>query len=82
LRPSSLPSSTLPYRAVNGCQGFGDVLLPDHPQGAQMISGWSHFGEPASPQPPPAPAAAPSGRTRPTTTTTAPPRPQWDPVAC
>jgi len=85
LRPTSIPSFTLPYRPVLGYGGFGDVLLPEPDQDAQVIASWAHYGAPAATpavtQAPPAP-----GRTTappaPTTTTTTSPRPPWDPSAC
>ena len=83
--PAGVPSFTLPYRAVIGYGSFGDVLLPEPSQDAQVIAAWQNYGAPGSEQtlsstaPPaakkgssPAPAAAP--------TTNA--RPPWDPVAC
>lgn len=54
LRPSAMPSWTLPYRAVNGYGGYGDVLMPEPTQDAQVIAAWQDYGAPrhaASPAP-------------------------------
>jgi len=48
LRPAGMPSFTLPYRAVNGYRGFGDVLMPEPAQDAQVIAIWSNYGAPGS----------------------------------
>jgi LCP family protein required for cell wall assembly len=85
LRPASVPSFTLPYRAVNGYRGFGDVLMPEPVQDTQVIATWAHYGVPGSePTTTSAPPAA--GHTRGSTAVATPPssspRPPWDPVAC
>ena len=87
LRPADVPSFTLPYRAVNGYGSFGDVLLPEPGQDAQVIAAWQQYGAPggsqtttASTAPPTTKRGATTARTPPTTTTTA--RPAWDPTAC
>ena len=85
--PADVPSFTLPYRAINGYGSFGDVLLPEPSQDAQVIAAWQSYGAPGSaPAPsstaPPAankgPVRAPAPAAVPTTNT----RPPWDPVAC
>lgn len=55
LRPTGIPSWTLPYRAVNGYGGYGDVLLPEPSQDAAVIAAWQASGKasaaPAGPPP-------------------------------
>ncbi len=58
LRPTDMPSWTLPYRAVNGYGSYGDVLMPDPPQDAQVIAAWQSYGAPSSGGPPPATTVA------------------------
>lgn len=53
LRPAEMPSWTLPYHAVAGYGGYGDVLMPDPSQDAAVIAAWQGYGTSGSP-----PAAA------------------------
>ena len=84
--PANVPSFTLPYQIANGYRGFGDVLLPQAAQDAQVIAAWQNYGAPASPQVPSSTAPPTTKRTAappPTaTTSTTSPRPPWDPTAC
>lgn len=48
LRPSSVPSYTLPTNAVLNYQNFGDVLMPIKSQDAQIISEWENGPAPAT----------------------------------
>ena len=90
LRPGDIPSFTLPYRAVNGYGGFGDVLLPVPGEDANVINAWGQYGAPggSEPAPPPTPPpttrrgapATPSAATPATTATTT--HAPWDPTAC
>jgi len=84
LRPADVPSFTLPYRAVNGYGGFGDVLLPETGQATQVIAAWQNYGAPGESQPTPASTAPKRGAApaRPPATTTPTPRPPWDPTSC
>jgi LCP family protein required for cell wall assembly len=86
--PAAVPSFTLPYRAVNGYRGFGDVLLPVPAEDAQVVAAWSTYGAPGAQQPP-ATRAPPTTARRGRSVTTTPPatsptesHPPWDPVAC
>jgi LCP family protein required for cell wall assembly len=87
LHPADVPSFSLPSQAVLGYRGFGDVLLPQPAQDAQVIAAWQNYGAPGSQQQAPAPTTPPppskKGRAAPaplvTTTTVKPP---WDPSAC
>ncbi|MBV8980842.1 MAG: LCP family protein, partial [Acidimicrobiia bacterium] len=91
-RPGDVPSFTLPYNAVNGYGGFGDVLLPIAAQDRQVIDAWQNYGAPGAEQPPPtsspatsAPRTRSPGRTAttsPPTTPTSAPHAAWDPTAC
>ncbi|MBV8160849.1 MAG: LCP family protein [Acidimicrobiia bacterium] len=88
--PAGVPSFTLPYRAVNGYRGFGDVLLPVQSQDAQVIAAWQQFGAPTSAAPPPtsptgngrSTPASPASNANSTSTASSGTRPPWDPVAC
>jgi hypothetical protein len=73
LHPANVPSFTLPYRAVNGYPGFGDVLLLVSAGDAQVIAAWVQYGAPrgSARTAPAAPAPAPTNT-----------RPPWDPAAC
>lgn len=44
LRPSTVPSYTLPTTVVNNYQGYGDVLMPTKSADAQVISDWANVG--------------------------------------
>ncbi len=46
MKPTGIPSWTLPYRAVNGFGGFGDVLMPVPDQDAAVIAAWQGYGAP------------------------------------
>jgi LCP family protein required for cell wall assembly len=46
LRPSTVPSFTLPTTIVNNYQGFGDVLMPIKSQDNQVIADWESAGVP------------------------------------
>ena len=85
LRPASMPSFTLPYRAINGYRGFGDVLMPEPAQDAQVIATWTHYGTPGSQRtatsPPPAAGHAAASTAALPAPSISPP-PPWDPVAC
>jgi polyisoprenyl-teichoic acid--peptidoglycan teichoic acid transferase len=88
-KPADLPSFTLPYRAVNGYRGFGDVLLPEPSLDAQVIGAWSNYRTPRSGQTTTTPSSqTPAVTRRGTRTTTAPAapgtetRPPWDPTGC
>src|SRR5438105_2272023 len=88
LHPANVPSFTLPYRAVNGYRGFGDVLLPVPTEDAQVIAAWVQYGAPGGSLPT-TPSTAPPTTTRGARTAPAAPapaptntRPPWDPVAC
>jgi LCP family protein required for cell wall assembly len=85
LRPADIPSFTLPYRVVNGYRGFGDVLMPEPAQDAQVLATWGNYGapgsEPAPTSAPPTSAHAGASAATPTPPPTSP-RPPWDPVAC
>jgi anionic cell wall polymer biosynthesis LytR-Cps2A-Psr (LCP) family protein len=89
-KPAGVPSFTLPYRAVNGYRGFGDVLLPAPSQDAQVIGAWSLYGAPGGGQSTATSSSSegPAVTRRGTQTTTAPAapgtetRPPWDPTAC
>ena len=82
--PADVPSFTLPYHAVIGYGSFGDVLLPDPAQDAQVIAAWQNYGAPGSApsaaSPSPAPTTAKKSTPPPPTTTST--RPPWDPAAC
>jgi hypothetical protein len=87
LRPADIPSFTLPYRAVNGYRGFGDVLIPEPAQDAQVLAAWANYGAPGSEPTPPATSTAPTaGRAGASAAPSPPPstspRPPWDPVPC
>lgn len=43
LRPSGIPSWTLPYTAANNYGSYGDVLLPDKAADTQVIQEWSTY---------------------------------------
>ena len=86
VKPGSIPSWTLPYRAVNNYRGYGDVLFPVSAQ-SSVIAAWQSYGAPA-PTPKattssprgagaqsPAPAAALAAPAP-------PPVPPWDPQPC
>jgi LCP family protein required for cell wall assembly len=85
LRPASMTSFTLPYRAINGYGGFGDVLMPAPAQDAQVITTWAHYGALGS-QSTAAAAPPPAGHSAASTAAVTPPsrsqHPPWDPVAC
>jgi LCP family protein required for cell wall assembly len=88
LHPANVPSFTLPYRAVNGYGGFGDVLLPVPTDDAQVIAAWVQYGAPGGSLLT-APSTAPPTTTRGARTAPAAPapaptntRPPWDPAAC
>jgi LCP family protein required for cell wall assembly len=51
LHPSGMPSFTLPSRAVNNYQSYGDVLMPNPAQDAAVIAAWEGYGASASPSP-------------------------------
>ena len=82
--PADVPSFTLPYHAVIGYGSFGDVLLPDPAQDAQVIAAWQNYGAPGSApsaaSPSPAPTTAKKSTPPPPATTST--RPPWDPAAC
>jgi LCP family protein required for cell wall assembly len=86
--PASVPSFTLPNRAVLGYRGFGDVLLPEPAQDAQVVAAWQQYGAPGTHQAPPSttPTTAKKGarpaRTTPAAAPANNPRPPWDPTAC
>jgi anionic cell wall polymer biosynthesis LytR-Cps2A-Psr (LCP) family protein len=86
LHPADVPSFSLPNQAVLGYRGFGDVLLPQPAQDAQVIAAWQSYGAPASQPQTPASTAPPATSNKrgapaaPTTTTTV--KPPWDPSAC
>ena len=87
LHPTAVPSFTLPYRAVNGYRGFGDVLLPVPNQDAQVIAAWQQYGAPGTSPPAAAPTTPPAAGRGAQTPAPAPApgtntRPPWDPVAC
>jgi LCP family protein required for cell wall assembly len=87
LRPADIPSFTLPYRAVNGYRGFGDVLIPEPAQDAQVLAAWANYGAPGSEPTPPATSTAPTARRAGASAAPSPPpstspRPPWDPVPC
>ena len=46
LRPSGIPSWTMPYRPVDNYGSFGDVLLPDKAADAQVIQEWLTYTPP------------------------------------
>ena len=49
LHPTSIPSWTLPYVAANNYKHYGDVLIPQPAQDAQVIAQWQSYGSvPAS----------------------------------
>jgi LCP family protein required for cell wall assembly len=62
LHPTSVPSWTLPYVAANNYKGYGDVLMPQPAQDAQVITQWQSYGSAAAPRTS-APASAPSSVT-------------------
>jgi len=62
LHPTSIPSWTLPYVAANNYKGYGDVLMPQPAQDAQVIAQWESYGSAAAPRSS-APASAPSSVT-------------------
>ncbi|MGH9130799.1 MAG: LCP family protein [Acidimicrobiales bacterium] len=66
LRPSNVPSFTLPTNSVLNYESFGDVLLPIKSADAKIISDWQSGNTPG------APAAKPATKANaaPTTTTT------------
>ena len=83
-RPGAMPSWTLPYRAVNNYGSYGDVLIPERAQDAQIIATWASYGAPAitsGPSPQIAPTSAPGPATAaaggPSATS-----PPWDPTPC
>ncbi|HET6793961.1 MAG TPA: LCP family protein, partial [Acidimicrobiales bacterium] len=47
LKPATIPSWTLPYKAELNYGSFGDVLLPEPDQDQQVISAWQSYGAPA-----------------------------------
>ena len=51
LQPSGIPSWTMPYKAVSGYRGLGDVLLPEQAQDAQVISQWESYQAPSAKAP-------------------------------
>ncbi|MGH3579216.1 MAG: LCP family protein, partial [Mycobacterium sp.] len=58
LQPSAVPSYTIPTRAVNGYQSFGDVLFAVQPQTGQVVAQFLNSGAPPpAPGPPPSPAS-------------------------
>jgi LCP family protein required for cell wall assembly len=75
VKPGSIPSWTLPYRAVNNYKGYGDVLLPVGSQSA-VLAAWQSAAAPAPP--------AVTGPSHPATPTAPPPTPvpPWDPQPC
>ena len=86
VRPTAIPSWTLPYRAVNGYHGFGDVLLPDPAAQAQVVAAWQSYGAPGGGQgatggstQPAAPAQRAAAQPAVPSTSSAPP---WDPKPC
>jgi LCP family protein required for cell wall assembly len=87
LHPADVPSFSLPNQAVLGYRGFGDVLLPQPAQDAQVIAAWQSYGAPASQPQTPASTAPPATSNKrgapaaPTATTTTV-KPPWDPSAC
>ncbi|MCU1460942.1 MAG: cell envelope-related transcriptional attenuator [Acidimicrobiales bacterium] len=63
VRPSDMPSWTLPYRAVNNYRGYGDVLLPDPTLDAQVIAAWQNYGATPTASQPVAPTVNPASVT-------------------
>jgi LCP family protein required for cell wall assembly len=63
LRPSDMPSWTLPYRAVSNYRGYGDVLLPEPALDAQVIAAWKNYGSTSTPAKPAVPAVNPASVT-------------------
>jgi len=61
LHPGSIPSWTLPTRAVTNYRGLGDVLLPDPGADAAAIAAWSSAGAPARATSAPTSSAPPVG---------------------
>ena len=51
LRPSGIPSWTMPYRAVLNYGSYGDVLMPDRAADAQVIQEWETYAAPGAPAP-------------------------------
>ena len=83
-RPGAMPSWTLPYRAINNYGTYGDVLMPDRAQDAQVIAAWQSYGAPATtstPSPNVAPTPPP-GTATPAATGPGATSPPWDPVPC
>jgi LCP family protein required for cell wall assembly len=79
VKPGSIPSWTLPYRAVNNYRGYGDVLFPVNAQSA-VIAAWQSYGSnpgtaATTPAANPSPAATPAAATP-------SPVPPWDPQPC
>ena len=77
VKPGSIPSWTLPSRAVNNYEGYGDVLFPVSSQSA-VIAAWQSYGAPAPKVAGPASGGPPpAGQAIPPT-----PVPPWDPTPC
>ncbi len=77
LHASTIPSFTLPSRAVSNYRGFGDVLLPVPTQDSAAIAAWLGYrGQSAPPRgTTPSSAALPAGVGSAVT-------PPWDPAPC
>ncbi|MGH9062752.1 MAG: LCP family protein, partial [Acidimicrobiales bacterium] len=67
LRPSTIPSWTLPTVSVANYRGYGDVLMPQKSEDAQVIAAWESYG---APNPTPASTTTTTSTTTPASTTT------------
>jgi LCP family protein required for cell wall assembly len=87
VKPSTIPSWTMPYYAYNSYGGYGDVLMPSTSADHQVISQWESYAPPSSS---PATTAAPRSSSggpagAPAAGTSVPgltPAPPWDPTPC
>jgi hypothetical protein len=77
VKPGSIPSWTLPYRAVN-YKGYGDVLFPV-PGQSGVIAAWQSYGTPAPKAGAQAGASTAAAAAAPVAPSTVPP---WDPQPC
>ena len=92
VKPSGIPSWTMPYYADNDYESYGDVLMPETSADHQVISQWENYQPPSSaPATTAAPAhgsgstAAPSGTSGSAGASSVPgltPAPPWDPTPC
>jgi LCP family protein required for cell wall assembly len=78
VKPGSIPSWTLPYRAVNNYKGYGDVLFPV-PGQAGVIAAWQSYGTPAPKGSAHAGTSGPAAAAGQAPPSTVPP---WDPQPC